>query len=222
MDAALIAELAPRFIQIDSTAGPGQAAVLDAGPQDRPVDIVFLHANGFNASTYRTVLSPLADTLRVVAVDQRGHGLSRLAADPVDSRRSWKDLRDDLIALLEALGGPAPVVAGHSMGGTVSILAAAARPDLVRSLMLFDPVVLPKSMRPMTWLPILAARRFRASPMAVGALRRRADFPDRAAVLAAYRGRGAFKTWPDAVLADYVATGFRDTPEGVTLSCAPA
>ncbi len=46
--------------------------------------------------------------------------------------------------------------------------------------------------------------------LAEGALRRRSDFPSREAALAAYRGRGAFRTWPEAPLADYVADGFRD------------
>jgi pimeloyl-ACP methyl ester carboxylesterase len=37
-----------------------------------------------------------------------------------------------------------------------------------------------------------------------------------------YRGRGAFTTWSDDILADYVTAGFRDLPGGeVTLACAP-
>jgi pimeloyl-ACP methyl ester carboxylesterase len=58
--------------------------------------------------------------------------------------------------------------------------------------------------------------------MAQGALRRRDTFPDRAAAIDAYRGRGAFRTWSEAQLADYVAAGFRETPQGeVTLRCRP-
>ena len=37
-----------------------------------------------------------------------------------------------------------------------------------------------------------------------------------------YRGRGAFATWPEASLIDYVQDGFRERPDGsVELSCAP-
>ena len=37
-----------------------------------------------------------------------------------------------------------------------------------------------------------------------------------------YRGRGIFKSWSEAALADYVLDGFRDRPDGeVELSCAP-
>jgi len=39
----------------------------------------------------------------------------------------------------------------------------------------------------------------------------------------AYQGRGAFATWPDEVLRDYIEGGTRDLPNGeVELSCAPA
>ena len=48
-------------------------------PPDRPVDIVFLHANGFNALTYqRDPGTARRPTLRVLALDQRGHGLTTL------------------------------------------------------------------------------------------------------------------------------------------------
>ena len=60
------------------------------------------------------------------------------------------------------------------------------------------------------------------SPLAKGALRRRAQFASKAEVVESYRGRGAFKTWSDTMLADYVEDGFKAEDEGVTLTCAPA
>jgi pimeloyl-ACP methyl ester carboxylesterase len=54
-------------------------------------------------------------------------------------------------------------------------------------------------------------------------LRRRAVFAGREAAIDSYLGRGAFKTWPQAALADYVADGFQSRADGqVELSCAPA
>jgi pimeloyl-ACP methyl ester carboxylesterase len=59
-------------------------------------------------------------------------------------------------------------------------------------------------------------------PIAAAALRRRVRFPSRNAAVQAYRGRGAFKTWPLPCLEDYASDGFRDLPDGsVELSCAP-
>ena len=175
------------------------------------MDIVFLHANGFNALTYREILEPVGAELRVVALDQRGHGLTTLPA-VTEGREDWFDLRDDFLAALSALEARDIVLGGHSMGGTVSILAAASRPGLARSLVLFDPVVM------------LGARPadIAQSPMVQAARRRRAAFPSPSAAFDSYRGRGAFRTWPDAILNDYLTDGLRDLPGGgVTLACAP-
>jgi pimeloyl-ACP methyl ester carboxylesterase len=192
--------------------GAGEMAYLDFGDPDRPVDLVFLHANGFNALTYRQVLAPLARRFRILAVDQRGHGLTSLDTD-LAGRRDWLDLRDDLLAFLSAQDLHGIVLSGHSMGATASLLAAAAEPNRCRSLPLFDPVILPPGMDKVS----------AESPMIVGARRRRAVFPSREAAVASYTGRGAFKSWPEVILTDYVEAGFRETSDGeVTLTCAPA
>ncbi len=189
----------------------GSIHALAWGPVDRPVDIVFLHANGFNAFTYRTILEPLGDGLRVVALDQRGHGLTSLPT-VTEGRGDWLDLRDDLLSALSALDLRGAVLAGHSMGGTVSILAAAARPGVARSLVLFDPVVMIGAR------PADVAQ----SPMVQAARRRRAAFASRSEAFDSYRGRGAFRTWPDAILTDYLTDGLRELPGGgMTLACSP-
>ncbi len=198
-------------------------AALDFGDAARPVDVVFAHANGFNAMTYRSILGPLSLSLRIIAMDQRGHGASRMPADP-KGRRSWSDLRDDLLALVETLGDGPVILAGHSMGATASLLAAEMRPDRVRALVLFDPVVLPRwTSALMHRAPWLASRVYNRMPLTQSALRRRAVFDSFGAAFRAYRGRGAFRTWPEIMLADYVAGGFRERDDGtVELSCAPA
>jgi len=201
-------------------APDGSIAGIEFGPAERPVDLLFVHANGFNARTYRGLLAPLAPGLRVLAIDQRGHGRTSLPADP-KGRRSWRDLADDLVRLLDRIDGPPLTLAGHSMGGTASLLAAARRPGRVKRLVLVDPVVLPSAAAIAAWLPWFDAATSR-SPMVEGALRRRRRFESRDAAFAALRGRGAFRTWPDDALRDYVADGFADTHDGdVELACAP-
>ena len=198
-------------------------AALDFGDGGRPVDVVFAHANGFNAMTYRSILGPLSLSLRIVAVDLRGHGASRLPAEP-KGRRSWRDLRDDLTGLLDSLGDHPMVMAGHSMGATASLLASVERPKRVRSLVLLDPVILSRTATwaaKAPWLFGMGMGRGRA--LSEGALRRRPVFESNEAAFKAYRGRGAFSTWPEVMLADYVAAGFHDRPEGgAELNCSPA
>jgi pimeloyl-ACP methyl ester carboxylesterase len=184
----------------------------EIGPTDRAVDMVFSHANGFNARTYLSILEPAALTRRILLPDLRGHGRTELPAEPA-GRTTWLDFRDDLLALLEVLDVRDAVLAGHSMGATTSLLAAAEAPDRIRELVLFEPVILRVDF---TGEPS-------ESPIAQGALKRRAEFPSREAAEAAYAGRGAFRSWSPQMLQDYVADGFRDLADGkVTLAAAPA
>lgn len=187
-------------------------SIYDFGPSGRPVDIVFSHANGFNARTYLSILAPVAQTRRILLPDLRGHGRSELPAEPA-GRTTWLDFRDDLLALLEALDLRNVVLAGHSMGATTSLLATAEAPERVRELVLFEPVVMRAD----------NVGEPSESPIVQGALKRRAAFPNREAAEAAYTGRGAFRSWSPQMLRDYVADGFRDLADGtVTLAAAPA
>jgi pimeloyl-ACP methyl ester carboxylesterase len=93
---------------------------------------------GFTGSKedFLPVLGPLAATgRRVIAYDQRGQYESPGPDDPAAYARPA--LADDLLALIELLGGPVHLV-GHSFGGLVARDAVIRRPELVRSLTLLD------------------------------------------------------------------------------------
>lgn len=184
----------------------------------------FAHANGFNALTYRRLLNPLSGRFRIRAWDARGHGQTHLPADPA-SHSSWHIYRDDLIHMVERFadeaGGPV-LLAGHSMGATTSLMVAAERPDLVRGLCLIDPVLIPRALNRLTSLMTKLGVKVPPLLLADAAERRRAVFPDRAAMHASYKGRGAFRTWADDVLTDYIDGGTMEMPDGqVMLTCAP-
>ncbi|WP_225783758.1 alpha/beta fold hydrolase [Xenophilus sp. Marseille-Q4582] len=213
-----------RAIALHSAAGDGILAALAFGPEERPVDLVFAHANGFNAMTYRQLLAPLGTAgWHVLAIDQRGHGLSQLAADPDPASHSWLRYRDDLLGLFEALGGPPRVLAGHSMGGTASVLAAAslqARGAAVPALVLLDPVLVPVGPEESGDVDLVSPAH---SPLVRGALRRNDRFDSPEAALASYLGRGAFKTWPPTLIEDYLRDGLQPAEDGGwRLRCAPA
>ena len=220
MDAIRLSPPRRLSLPVSNRWGEGRMSVLDFGDPKRPVDLVFVHANGFNALTYRTLLAPLSGSLRIWAPDLRGHGSTTLPTE-VAGRRRWHDHRDDLIALLETLDGPPVVLAGHSMGGTSALLAGAERPERVAGLVLFDPVIWSRLAVAAFQLPVfdrLASR----IPLVRNALRRRAVFDSREQALAAYAGRGAFRGWPEMVLADYLADGLVETAGGFALACDPA
>lgn len=185
----------------------------------------FAHANGFNAFTYRSLLSPLSEHFRIRAWDARGHGMTKLPADP-SRHESWHIYRDDLVRFLEdyaAEAGAPVLLAGHSMGATMSLLAAAARPDIVSGLVLIDPVLLPRYAYWVLRLYRLFGLKSGPAALAENTARRRSVFADRPTTVSNYKGRGAFRTWPEEIIADYVEGGTRDLPDGqVELTCSPA
>ncbi|MBV9995348.1 MAG: alpha/beta hydrolase [Caulobacteraceae bacterium] len=203
-----------RLGRLGGLADPGEIAFVDLGPDDRPVDVVFCHANGVNGGAYRSVLAPAARTLRIWALDLRGHGSTTLPADP-DRRVGWTEFSDDLAAFLRAHIERPVILSGHSMGGTVSLMAAAEAPEKVRRLVLFDPAIMPRLWDGHT-------ERRDDAPLVLGALKRRASFPDKAAAVDALVGRGIFRTWSRQQIADYVEGGLRPVADGgLTLACRP-
>jgi pimeloyl-ACP methyl ester carboxylesterase len=211
-----------RFRRVAFPMKDGEITGVAFGDETRPVDIIFLHATGFNARTYAQLLAPLGERFHVLAIDLRGHGRTTLPPK-LFGYTSWNRHRDDVIALMETHIRTPATFAGHSMGATTSLLVAGKRPDFVRSLALIDPVIMPEARYGMLELPFARALMIGNSPIARGARRRRAAFASREEAMAALTGRGFFRTVPLDVLYDYVADGFRDDEGGgVTLACTPA
>lgn len=215
----------PDPVRQTQTREEGNQSYLEWKLADGLPALHFAHANGFNGLTYRRLLAPLAERFHIRAWDARGHGQTTLTADPA-TQTNWYRYGDDLVALLEDFaeksGGPV-LLAGHSMGGTTSIFAAARRPDLVRGIVLVDPVMVTRMQGRLMSLRQKLRIGLGPHDLASGAEKRRAIFPDRATMVEKYTGRGAFRTWPVEMIADYVEGGTRDLPGGeVELTCAPA
>ncbi|MGW0176816.1 alpha/beta fold hydrolase [Rhodococcus sp. NPDC003322] len=88
--------------------------------------VVLIHGLAEDRLSWRTVQEAGIGEYTTYAYDLRGHG--RSTAGSGDG--TLTQLRDDLIAFLEQVTGPA-VCIGFSLGGTVVLSAAAQRPDLV-------------------------------------------------------------------------------------------
>lgn len=197
----------------------GDFSVLRREPSgERRATVHFAHATGFNAETYRELVAALDPSLDVHAMDARGHGLSQAIAHP-KKLHSWAPYRRDLEAYVETLDRPT-VLAGHSMGATVSIEVAAARPDLVQGLVLIDPIIVPPRHVPGLALARPLGLTPRLIPIAQAAARRRMEFPSKEAAVENYVGKGPFRTWPRGWIEAYVDGGTSTTDEGaVRLTC---
>ncbi|WP_344322405.1 alpha/beta hydrolase [Streptomyces macrosporus] len=122
---------------------------LDFGGDGVPV--LALHGTFGRGSVFARLARDLAGRARIVAPDQRGHGLSDRAAD-----YGRDGFVEDAAHLLRALDlGPA-VVLGHSLGGITACQLAARHPESVSALIVED--VGPVMRRPEIAHPILDVR----------------------------------------------------------------
>ncbi len=214
----------------------GEIAGLEFGDPVRDISAVFLHATGFNAMTYQSILAPLGLRARVAGLDMRGHGKTALPIKP--SYDSWRVHRDDVIKWIEANAPKGVVLSGHSMGGCVALMVAGKRPDLVKGLVLADPVILlPRVYRFNFLVPFSRIVSGRVS-LARMARRRRSVYESVAQARESYQGRGAFASWREPFLDDYLLDGLvedkgssgsdaraengSETPKKWRLTCAPA
>jgi pimeloyl-ACP methyl ester carboxylesterase len=123
--------------------------------------VLLLHGWACDSHDWSWQIPDLLAGHRVIALDQRGHGRS---SAPVGSYRP-QVLADDAAGLLRHLrAGPAFIV-GHSMGTVVTSALSVRHPELVRALVLVDPVY---SVPDAASAPIIATLR-KPSPLAAAA-----------------------------------------------------
>jgi pimeloyl-ACP methyl ester carboxylesterase len=129
----------------DDDVSPGDRIRLDfdlTGPGDATT-VVLVHGSPDRSGTFRVLLDHLTD-LRVVRYDRRGYGRSLEAGSPTSGgsddapTTTMLDHALDLIDVLERNEPPCVVVA-HSFGSNPAMLAATLRPELFRSLGLWEP-----------------------------------------------------------------------------------
>lgn len=92
--------------------------------------LILLHGAYMTIGTMGPLVSGLAETRRVIAVELQGHGHT---AD-IDRPITYEQMADDTAALLRHLGIDQADVFGYSMGGGVALQLAIRHPGLVRKL----------------------------------------------------------------------------------------
>jgi pimeloyl-ACP methyl ester carboxylesterase len=194
-------------VQVESTDGVS-VALHDMGGSGPP--LLIAHATGFLAAPYQPLADALAGDFHVFGIDFRAHGDS---TRPASGDLAWSGGGDDVLAVVDAIGGPVTGF-GHSYGGAALLIAERVRPGTVRAAFLYEPIV-PPSPLPETFGQA-------DNPLAASARRRRPTFPSRAEALARYASRPPLGRLRADALHAYVQEGFTDLPDGtVTLKCRP-
>jgi pimeloyl-ACP methyl ester carboxylesterase len=109
---------------------------LDGAPGTEPA--VLVHGLGGSATNWTDVMWLLRDRLDATAPDLPGFGWS---PPPADRDYSLRTHAATLASYIEARGDGPVHLFGNSLGGTVCLVVAATRPDLVRTLTLVSPAL---------------------------------------------------------------------------------
>ncbi|WP_299960461.1 alpha/beta fold hydrolase [uncultured Modestobacter sp.] len=173
----------------------------DEGVRGDTVPVLLSASLGTTRTMWAEQVHRLAATRRVIAYDHRGHGDSPVPADDL----SLTDLVDDVVALLDRLDVAQVDVVGVSLGGTVGLGLATARPDRVRTLVTINSPVFADA--PDFWRQRAAAVRAQGMGVASAGLLGRWYSPTVAAA-------------PSALVRDTVDTVDRLSPAGYAACCA--
>ena len=166
--------------------------------------IIFSHGNSFPASTYSLIFKSLrARKFKLKAVEKYGHH----PRYPVSN--NWPHLVQQLIDFSTATTkktGEKVWLVGHSLGGFLSLMAAAKKPDLTHGVVLLDSPIVggwrSTALGVMKTTQIMKA----VSPGSVSR-KRRNSWPSVEAAFEHFRHKKAFAQWDEQVLRDYVNFG---------------
>jgi 2-succinyl-6-hydroxy-2,4-cyclohexadiene-1-carboxylate synthase len=100
---------------------------------DKPV-ILCLHGRWGRAEVWVDFIRYYGRQYRIIAPDQRGHGLS----SKPDSDYTGEEMAGDINQLLDFLKLESVILVGHSMGGQVAGYFAALYPERVKALAILD------------------------------------------------------------------------------------
>lgn len=160
----------------------------------------FSHANGFPAGSYSTLLSYLSEDFEIGTIDRLGHHENYPVTD------NWSYLAQELIDYFERTYSQPVYAVGHSLGGVLSLMIAAQRPDLVKGLIMLDsPFLTTFEARSLIWV-----KRFglidKVTPSG-RTLGRKESWDSIEHASQYFRGKRLFSAFDERCLNDYIESG---------------
>ena len=179
----------------------------------------FLHGNGFCALTLAAIAERMPQDSTLWLTDVPGHGGSE---QPKQRMPEWPAMaRAVADALQQNNRAGKPVVGvGHSMGGVLTLLAAARQPQLFSRIILLDPVLFSPEI-------VLAQQISRTTgiwkrtALVRSVSKRRQQWPDEQNMFDDLRSKGLYRNWQPEVLQAFCQGGSYDHQGQRQLSCDP-
>lgn len=96
--------------------------------------ILCLHGLWGRAETWHDFINQYGKEYRIIAPDQRGHGLT----SKPESGYTAEEMGEDIIELLKYLNIDSIILVGHSMGGAIAGHLAALHPEYIKAVAILD------------------------------------------------------------------------------------
>ncbi|MEM7359194.1 MAG: alpha/beta hydrolase [Pseudomonadota bacterium] len=168
-------------------------------------------ANGIPVASYASFIESFPSSFHFTGMDCRG----AWPGQPAPNRRfNWHRHADDLIAAIESKHTKPVIGMGHSLGGTVTALAASKRPELFSRIIIIDPASLPSKYASYFYDQMPQWVAFRMLPFIRRTHARQRIWSSREAFVENYRNHPTYKNFTDRALLDYAQAGLQKREDG--------
>ena len=169
--------------------------------------IQFSHANGFPAKTY----SVLFEHLKVHTIS----AIDNLTENRVPPAINWHDLAEDVLVSMEKFKEPV-IGVGHSLGGMLTLLAAAKKPNRFQTIILLDPPLFSLNKRRLISLLRVLHIEDLFGPSGKSK-KRRVNFLSKKDAYTYFKAKKIFINFHPQALQDYVEHGLTAVKQGLEL-----
>jgi len=209
--------IAPQFSLVNLSEGQAPWLSLPSLKKDSKT-IHMSAANGFTTACYLSFLRQFNNEYSITGMDCRGIWKGH---ETPPRNFTLHDFANDLIQSIEIKHSSPVIGMGHSLGGSVSLIAAIKRPDLFSHLVLIEPASLPSRWVDLIYPYIPKDFLFNFVPFIKGSLNRQQFWQSPEAFYARYRQHNTFKHFTNQSFNDYISHGLTKKEDQWQLRFAP-
>ena len=176
--------------------------------------IHFAHGNGFPSPCYQQMLKILARKFDYLYIDRLGHNEDFPVTD------NWENLVDEVIDSIESQTQEKVIGLGHSLGGVLTLLAAIAKPQLFKMVIMLDSPLLNRIRSTLLFL----SKKFGIVDILTPAFRtknRREYWNTREDAISYLQHKALFRYFTQECLNDYIDYGMEHNENGYALRFDP-
>ena len=165
----------------------------------------FIHANGFPAYAYKSLLKNLSERMSISTMLLRPHWEDN---NDINNFHTWTTFLEDFQLYAKEQEVKQQYGMGHSVGGNIILRAAISDSKLFKSIVLLDPTIFIPSIVYLWRLLSLFPKLHSQFPLAKAARHRRVEFKGKDDIFNSYRSKEIFDKIPDTQLYEYIDSIF--------------